>query len=71
MTACATLLVGEISQGIEVTCFRCDGFFNNHYCKFTAECISEEILKIIISKDTDRSVCGCFLTYIIYSKVLL
>jgi len=44
MTACATLLVGEISQGSEVTCFRCDGFFNNHYCKFTAECISEEIL---------------------------
>jgi len=31
MTAGVTLLVSEISQGSEVTCFRCGGIFNNHF----------------------------------------
>jgi len=37
----------EISQGSAATQLRCDGMFNNDYCKFTSESASERILIIV------------------------
>jgi len=36
----------HISQGSVETHLRSGGIYNNQYCKLSAECVSEKILKI-------------------------
>jgi len=36
----------DILQGSVETRLQCGGMCNNHYCKLSAECVSERILKI-------------------------